>query len=115
MGFRGGSASEESACDAGGLGWEDGLEKGKAPHSSILAWTIPCTLSSHGIVEFYKAALVVLHSLCLCLSMKLFVSLWNLNETLVGWGHLACRLLPFISLNASFKSLLAYSFCRKIS
>ena len=57
----------------------------------------------------------MLHSLCLCLSMKLFVSLWNLNETLVGWGHLACRLLPFISLNASCKSLLAYSFCRKIS
>ena len=25
------------------LGWEDPLEKGKAPHSSILAWTIPWT------------------------------------------------------------------------
>ena len=23
------------------LGWEDPLEKGKATHSSILAWTIP--------------------------------------------------------------------------
>ena len=23
------------------LGWEDPLEKGKAPHSSILAWRIP--------------------------------------------------------------------------
>ena len=23
------------------LGWEDSLEKGKATHSSILAWTIP--------------------------------------------------------------------------
>ena len=23
------------------LGWEDLLEEGKAPHSSILAWTIP--------------------------------------------------------------------------
>ena len=26
------------------LGWEDPLEKGKAPHSSILAWKIPCTV-----------------------------------------------------------------------
>ena len=27
-----------------GLGWEDPLEKGKATHSSILAWRIPWTL-----------------------------------------------------------------------
>ena len=26
------------------LGWEDPLEKGKATHSSILAWSIPWTL-----------------------------------------------------------------------
>ena len=26
------------------LGWEDPLEKGKATHSSILAWRIPCTV-----------------------------------------------------------------------
>ena len=26
------------------LGWEDLLEKGKATHSSILAWRIPCTV-----------------------------------------------------------------------
>ena len=26
------------------LGWEDHLEKGKATHSSILAWRIPCTI-----------------------------------------------------------------------
>ena len=25
------------------LGWEDALEKGKVPHSSILAWRIPWT------------------------------------------------------------------------
>ena len=25
-------------CNAGDLGWEDLLEKGKATHSSILAW-----------------------------------------------------------------------------
>ena len=30
------------------LGWEDPLEKGKATHSSILAWTIPGTIQSMG-------------------------------------------------------------------
>ena len=30
------------------LGWEDSLEKGKATHSSILAWRIPWTLQSMG-------------------------------------------------------------------
>ena len=31
------------------LGWEDCLEKGKATHSNILAWRIPCTV--HGIAK----------------------------------------------------------------
>ena len=30
------------------LGWEDPLEKGKATHSSILAWRIPWTVQSVG-------------------------------------------------------------------
>ena len=30
------------------LGWEDPLEKGKAAHSSILAWRIPWTVQSMG-------------------------------------------------------------------
>ena len=30
------------------LGWEDPLEKGKATHSSILAWSIPWTAESMG-------------------------------------------------------------------
>ena len=30
------------------LVWEDPLEKGKATHSSILAWKIPCTVQSMG-------------------------------------------------------------------
>ena len=30
------------------LGWEDPLEKGKATHSSILAWRIPWTIQSMG-------------------------------------------------------------------
>ena len=31
------------------LGWEDPLEKGKATHSSVLAWRIPWTVSSVGL------------------------------------------------------------------
>ena len=50
-GFPGGSAGKESVCDAEtwvpSLGWEDPLEKGKATHSSILAWRIPWT-TVHG-------------------------------------------------------------------
>ena len=45
LGFPGGSDCKESACNVGDLGlipgWEDPLEKGKATHSSILAWRIP--------------------------------------------------------------------------
>ena len=32
---------KNSTCNAGGLGSEDPLEKGKATHSSVLAWIIP--------------------------------------------------------------------------
>ena len=31
------------------LAWEDPLEKGKATHSSILAWRIPWTVQSMGL------------------------------------------------------------------
>ena len=31
------------------LGWEDPLEKGRATHSSILAWEIPCTEEPGGL------------------------------------------------------------------
>ena len=43
LGFPCGSAGKESTCNAGDLGWEDPLEKGKATHSSILAQRIPWT------------------------------------------------------------------------
>ena len=34
------------------LGWKDPLEKGKATHSSILAWRIPWTVSIvHGVAK----------------------------------------------------------------
>ena len=54
LGFRGGSAGKESACNVGdiwvrSLGWEDPLEKGTATHTSILAQRIPWTVWSMGL------------------------------------------------------------------
>ena len=37
---------KNAPANEGDLGWEDPLEKGKAPHSSILAWRIPWTVYS---------------------------------------------------------------------
>ena len=52
QGFSGGSAGKESPAVretwVPSLGWEDPLEKGKAPHSSILAWRIPWAVKSRG-------------------------------------------------------------------
>ena len=52
LGFPYGSAGKESTYNVGDLGlipgWEDPLEKGKATHSSILAWRIPWTTESMG-------------------------------------------------------------------
>ena len=44
LGFPGGSAGKESACNAGDLGLEDPMEKGMATHFSTLAWRIPWTV-----------------------------------------------------------------------
>ena len=57
LGFPCGSAGKESASNVGdlgsSLGCEDPLEKGKATHSSILAWRIPCIV--HGVTKSQKA------------------------------------------------------------
>ena len=54
LGFPCGSAGKESTCNAGVMGsipgWEDPLEKGKATHSSILAWRSPGTVV-HGVTK----------------------------------------------------------------
>ena len=44
LGFPCGSAGREPVCNVGDLGWEDPLEKGKAIHSSVLAWRVPWTV-----------------------------------------------------------------------
>ena len=43
-----GSAGKQSTCNVGDLGREDPLEKGKATHSSIVAWRIPWLYSPRG-------------------------------------------------------------------
>ena len=45
LGLSCGSAGKESTCNAGDLGWEDPLEKGKQPTSNILACRV------HGIAK----------------------------------------------------------------
>ena len=54
MGFPGGSAGKETACNAETpvqfLGREGPLEKGKATHSSILVWRIQDYIV-HGIAK----------------------------------------------------------------
>ena len=47
-GFPSGSDGKETVCNAGDLGWEDPLEKGKAAHSCILVWRIPWTVQFMG-------------------------------------------------------------------
>ena len=39
----------KSACNAGDLGQEDPVEKGKAMHFSVLAWRIPWTEEPGGL------------------------------------------------------------------
>ena len=38
------------------LGWEDTLEKGKATHSSLLAWRIPWNIQSMGLQRRHDIA-----------------------------------------------------------
>ena len=49
---------------------------------------------------------MVLNSVRFYSSVKLLISLSNLNESLTGQGILGCRFFPFIILNISCHSLL---------
>ena len=54
-----------------------------------------------------RAGLVVLNSLNFCLSVKLLISLSNLNDILARQSNLGSRFFCFITLNISCLSLLA--------
>ena len=56
----------------------------------------------------WRAGLVVLNSLSICLSVKLLKSPSYLNEILAGYSNLGCRFFSFITLSMSCHSLLAW-------
>ena len=105
VGFPHSSVGKEPACNAGdpwvrSLGWEDPLEKGKATHSSILAWRIPWTVQSTGsqraghnwvtftftfqafIVSYHNAEVQTLRSECLGSFLRSTISKGSLEY---GW------------------------------
>ena len=51
---------------------------------------------------------MVLNSLRFCSSVKVLISPSYLNEILAGQSNLGCRFFPFITLNMSCHSLLAF-------
>ena len=83
------------------LGWEDPLEKGKATHSSILAWRIPWTIQSmgsqrvgHDRVTFTFRSWILLFKYPLSLLFSFFNHNWKkitatspcLPGTKICWG-----------------------------
>ena len=76
------------------LGWEDPLEKGKATHSSILAWRIPWTVSSMVSQRvFHTCCLVPKSCPALCDSMDYIVH-----------GVLQARILEWVAIPFSRES-----------
>ena len=71
------------------LGWEDPLEKGKVTHSSILAWRIPWTIKSMGLLDTTEQFSLIeapVNPLFFLSAMLLFLqlckSLWETNVPL---------------------------------
>ena len=92
-GFSCGSAGKESICNAmletwvqPSLGWEEPLEKGKATHSSILAWRIPWTV--HGVAKSWtQLSDFHFHFHCYCTKLtQTRTALWPSNPT-AGLTH----------------------------
>ena len=53
------------------LGWEDPLEKGKASHSSVLAWRIPWTMGSQRVVHDWATFTFTLKCPCFFLACQI--------------------------------------------
>ena len=66
------------------------------PFPDIMSFLIMPKRSSFSV--YYKAALVVPNSLSTCLSIKLLISLSNLNESLAEESFLSCKLFAFVTL-----------------
>ena len=54
----------------GSLGWEDPLQKGKAPHSSVLAWRVPWTVESMASQSWTRLRDLHFHFLSLLLKVE---------------------------------------------
>ena len=75
------------------LGWEDALEKGKAAHSSILAWRIPWTVCIvHGVAKS-RTQLSDFHSflglcvcVCVCVCVCMYVYVFSPSHSLFWLG-----------------------------
>ena len=80
------------------LGWEDPLEKGKATHTSILAWRIPWTIQSMGsqrVGHDWVTFTFHFHSLWEYLIWYGWISCWEdrkfdipRNQRVQNWHHL---------------------------
>ena len=95
-GFPGGASVKESICQCmrherwvPPLGWEDHLEQGRATHSSILAWRIPCTENPGGLqsiglhrIRHYWSNLAWMHS---CTAVK---TLYMLCRNWICWAKI---------------------------
>ena len=76
------------------LGWKDPLEKGKASHSSILAWRIPWAVQSMGSQRAgHNWATFTFHSLIASLLVKQFGAPFYLRP-----GFRCCSNKPWVHL-----------------
>ena len=81
-------------------GWEDPLEKGKATHSSILAWRIPWTV--HGVAKsqtrlsYFHFALCIQLILILCFSLNIIIIIIS-DQPVRDYSslHYCCASQPF--------------------
>ena len=82
------------------LGWKDPLEKGKATHSSILAWRIPWIV--HGVsnsrtqLSYFHLALCVQLILILCFSLSIIIIIIS-DQPVSNYSslHCCCASQPF--------------------
>ena len=65
------------------LGWEDSLEKGKATHSSILAWRIPWTVQSMGLQRVGHDRMTFTHSLFGNIKLNNLEKKWPLHSNVI--------------------------------
>ena len=65
------------------LGWEDSLEKGKATHSSILAWKIPWTVQSMGSQRVGHDRMTFTHSLFGNIKLNNLKKKWPLHSNVI--------------------------------